>query len=84
MVLSPHFRTAEKGPDGQTGFHLACAQGKQGIVEMMIKNAKNFNFDLTAKDNNGRTGFQLEKYLEKKHVTNLIKRKFARLYKLVF
>ena len=41
----------------------------------MIHYSKHFDFDLTAKDNNGRTGFELARFHGKVNVVNLIKRK---------
>ena len=70
--------------EGQTAFHLACARCKTSTVETLIENAKDFNFDLTIKDKIGRTGFQVAKDKKCMHVTDLIKRKFSLLYKLVF
>jgi ankyrin repeat protein len=58
-----------------TAFHLACIYGKANIVEMMIDNAESFNFDLMAKDKEGRTGFMLVKHYGRPDVMNLIKRK---------
>merc|ERR1719483_2061675 len=42
---------------GGTGFHYACRSGHIEIVELLIKNSVELNFNLNAKANNGFTGF---------------------------
>ena len=43
------------------------------VIEKMMKNAKDFKIDLTAKDLNGKTGFQLAEKHVNKDITNIIK-----------
>ena len=64
-----------KNQNGRTAFHLACINGTIGIVDMMIENMQSFNLDLEAKDNAGKSGFQLAKIFKKFYVVNLIKKK---------
>ena len=42
-----------------TGFHLACYNGKDTTVEIIMDNADASNIDLKAKTKLGKTGFQL-------------------------
>ena len=58
-----------------TAFHLVCQFGKTTTVKKMLDNAEFFGLDLTAKDNFGRTGFQIAKQYMHTDVINLIKRK---------
>ena len=58
-----------------TAFHFACNYGKANIVEMMVENAKFCKLDLTARENTGRTGYQLAKENGKTDVVNLIEEK---------
>ena len=44
------------------------------IIEVVIRNEKSFNFDLTTKDNNGRTGFALLLPRDFQCIINLIKK----------
>ena len=53
----------------------ACRNGYSSVVGLMIDNAKSFNIDLKAKDEHGKTGFQLATELEKTAVINLMKQK---------
>ena len=41
----------------------------------MIDNAESFNLDISAKDNDGRTGFELAKFNKKFEIVDLIQRK---------
>ena len=58
-----------------TPFHCACKAGCEKIVELMIDNSRDYKFDLEAKDNDGKTGFQLAEDFKKLCVVDLIKRK---------
>ena len=64
---------AKDNKSGQTGFHFSCAWGKASIVDMLITNAEAFNIDLTSKDKNGKTGFQIAQDRNRNDVANLIK-----------
>ena len=46
---------------GYTAFHLACVNGEEKVVEMMINKAKYFELDLEVEDNYGNTGYELAK-----------------------
>ena len=48
-----------KDISGKTGFHSACEEGHVKIVELLIKDSVEFNFDLNAKDSNGNSGYHL-------------------------
>ena len=48
---------------------------------MLIDNAKSFNLDLKAKDNDGRTGFQLAVQFGEPNVVRLIKSKMPSIAK---
>ena len=45
----------------------------------MISNSDSFNVDLTARDNDGKTGFQLAQDEEESEVVNLIKSKMLNI-----
>ena len=60
---------------GKTAFHMACKRGHLSIVELMIENRESFNLDLSAKDNHGRTGYQVAKEFGQTDVINLIEEK---------
>ena len=45
----------------------------------MISNSDSFNLDLTARDNDGKTGFQLAQDEEESEVVNLIKSKMPNI-----
>lgn len=57
---------------GNTGFHLACQGGRTNVVELLLNKSESVNFDLTAKDRLGMTGFQKAINV---NVINLIKSK---------
>ena len=59
---------------GRTAFHLASYWGNTRIVKIMIEHSKIFGLDLTLKDNEGRTGFQLAQQNQHTEVINLIQR----------
>ena len=65
-----------KSENAFTAFHWACYYNRNGIVEMMIDNAKFYKLDLTAKDNKGRNGFQIAKHMEARKVVKLILKKY--------
>ena len=46
--------------------------GRTNIVDMMINNSESLKLDLTARDNDGKTGFQLAQDEGKTEVVNLI------------
>ena len=54
---------------------MACFWGHTNIVDMMIENAQNYDFDLMAKDKDGRNGFQLANYFRNYNVIHLIAKK---------
>ena len=56
-----NFGFAAKDVDKKTGFQNACFFGSKEVVEIIIRNSKSIDFDLTAKDSNGETGIQLAK-----------------------
>ena len=64
---------------GQTAFHYACTYGYTTTVRKMMDNAELFGLDLTAKDNDGNSGFHLAKYQRCYAVVNMIKRKMPRI-----
>ena len=73
-----------KDDEGLTPFHYVCKEGRDGskkledcirIVDMMIEQSEYVNLDLKAKDNNGRTGYQLAQKYRVTDVVNLIKTK---------
>ena len=51
---------------------MACSEGHTSIVDMMIENAKYYNFNLMAEDGKGRNGFQVARYHRKFNVVSLI------------
>ena len=61
-----------------TAFHWACVNSETSIVEMMIENAKIYNLDLEAKDECGKSGYDLASI----NTINLIKQKFPSIYLL--
>ena len=61
--------------NGRTAFHLACFDDRKIIVEMMIENAETLEIDLTAKDKDGKTGFQLAEEHGNEDIVNIIKEK---------
>ena len=64
---------AKDNKSGQTGFHFSCAWGKTSIVDMLITNAEAFNIDLSSKDKNAKTGFQIAQDRNRNDIVNLIK-----------
>ena len=58
--------------DGWTAFHLACFFGKTDIVKIMIDNSESLKLDLTAKDKNKQTGFQLAQRNKQQRVVLLL------------
>ena len=62
-----------------TAFHLACFEGYTSIITMMISKSESLKLDLTARDNDGKTGFQLAQDEGKSKVVNLIKSKMPNL-----
>ena len=59
----------------QTAFHSACLHNKTDIIELIIENAEPFKIDISALDNNGKTGYQIADNDSKQ----LIKRKLSSL-----
>ena len=49
----------KKCSSGQTPFHLACDNGQDDMVEIIMKNSAKLNIDLNAKDFYGNTAFHL-------------------------
>ena len=62
---------------GDTAFHVACRYGQSKIVEMLLQNP--IKVDLTAKNRNGETGFQLAERCGRKEIVNLIMEKMPSL-----
>ena len=60
---------------GRTGFHRACFFRCKEVVEIIIRNSKSFDFDLTAQDCNGETGFQVAKKYGYSNITSIIQAK---------
>ena len=52
-----------KNANGKTAFHLACESADLTKIKLILDNAE--FLDLTIKDNEGRTGYQLAKHLAK-------------------
>ena len=52
------------------------------IVDIMINNSESVNLDLTARDNDGKTGFDWAQDLRKTDVINLIRTKMPQLENL--
>ena len=64
---------------GQTGFHLACRNGRTRehsiIVGQILDNAKTLKINITSKNCYGRNGFQIASTLGYVQVVTLIRRK---------
>ena len=60
-------------------FPLYMFFGSKSIVKMMITNYQSLNLDLTARDRDGRTGFQLARDFQRFDVENIIKTKVPKI-----
>merc|ERR1712049_63365 len=48
-----------KDHDGDTAFHGACIEGRTEIVQIIMKNWKEFGIDIKALNNQGKTALDL-------------------------
>ena len=68
-----------KGNYKGTAFHLACIRGNIKIVQMMIEKSDRHKIDLTEKDQQGKTGYEIAELFKNTEVVNLIKTKMPSL-----
>ena len=61
-----------KGQLGSTAFHDACLLGNKATVEVMINNAQSSTIDLQARDDHGKSGFQIAKARKKRGIVELL------------
>ena len=76
----------EKDQDGRTAFHLVCDNKyhwNPATVNVILDNSELFGLDLTLKDKNGDTGFQIAERHEKTAIINLIKRKMPSIAEVI-
>ena len=64
-----------KGQLGSTAFHDACLLGNKATVEVMINNAQSSTIDLQARDDHGKSGFQIAKDYRMKGIVKVIIKK---------
>ena len=76
----------EKDQNGRTAFHLVCDdkyRWNPATVNIFLDNSELFGLDLTVKDKNGETGFQIAERHEKTAIINLIKRKMPSIVEVI-
>ena len=76
----------ENDQDGRTAFHLVCDdkyRWNPAIVNVFLDNSELFGLDLTVKDKNGETGFQIAERHKLTAIVNLIKRKMPSIAEVI-
>ena len=63
LILKTSYDWNARGCLGWTALHEACVYGKTEIVQLLITSSKDFNIDLNARDDGGRTALHLQTHL---------------------
>ena len=65
----------EESSDGRTAFHVACVNGLEKIVEMLIHSSPYLNINLNSEDENGYTAFHYAYVNGHSKITKLLSKK---------
>ena len=57
---------------GQSGFHLACTNGRYEVIKVLLENQQNLNLNLNLKNCNEESGFQAACYYKHKQIVDLL------------